>query len=116
MSLISSIRKIYYPVIPLLFSLMWIFLVKKYLHFVVYSCLQDRSKWFGELPWEESLQDAHEFGKLVLFSNLDPAYSSAEVEDIVWNAFNELAEQRWCSRLHCIFYYLAMCIVIGKFN
>ncbi|XP_016696367.2 uncharacterized protein [Gossypium hirsutum] len=94
MSLISSIRKIYYPVIPLLFSLMWIFLVKKYLHFVVYSCLQDRSKWFGELPWEESLQDAHEFGKLVLFSNLDPAYSSAEVEDIVWNAFNELAEQR----------------------
>ncbi|TYI69029.1 hypothetical protein E1A91_D08G126300v1 [Gossypium mustelinum] len=88
---------------------MWIFLVKKYLHFVVYSCLQDRSKWFGELPWEESLQDAHEFGKLILFSNLDPAYSSAEVEGIVWNAFNELAEQRWCSRLHCIFYYLAMC-------
>ncbi|XP_052484441.1 EH domain-containing protein 1-like isoform X2 [Gossypium raimondii] len=27
----------------------------------------DRSKWFGELPWEESLRDAHEFGKLVLF-------------------------------------------------
>ncbi|KAL1167941.1 hypothetical protein V6Z11_A05G052300 [Gossypium hirsutum] len=49
----------------------------------------DRSKWFGELPWEESLQDAHEFGKLVLFQNLDPAYSSAEVEDIVWNAFSE---------------------------
>ncbi|KAB2027710.1 hypothetical protein ES319_D05G050500v1 [Gossypium barbadense] len=49
----------------------------------------DRSKWFGELPWEESLRDAHGFGKLVLFQNLDPAYSSAEVEDIVWNAFNE---------------------------
>ncbi|KAL1059729.1 hypothetical protein V6Z11_1Z012400 [Gossypium hirsutum] len=49
----------------------------------------DRSKWFGELPWEESLPDAHEFGKLVLFQNLDPAYSSAEVEDIVWNAFSE---------------------------
>ncbi|KAL1105900.1 hypothetical protein V6Z11_D04G165100 [Gossypium hirsutum] len=28
----------------------------------------------------------------------------------------KLAEQRWCSRLHCIFYYLAMCIVIGRFN
>ncbi|PPD71459.1 hypothetical protein GOBAR_DD31641 [Gossypium barbadense] len=27
----------------------------------------DMSKWFGELPWEESLRDAHEFGKLVLF-------------------------------------------------
>ncbi|XP_052482446.1 uncharacterized protein LOC105788365 [Gossypium raimondii] len=63
----KSSKKIYYPVIPLLFSLMWIFLVKKYLHFVVYSCLQNRSKWFRELPWEESLRDAHEFGKLVLF-------------------------------------------------
>ncbi|XP_016698572.2 uncharacterized protein [Gossypium hirsutum] len=29
--------------------------------------LKMRSKWFGELPWEESLRDAHEFGKLVLF-------------------------------------------------
>ncbi|KAK8271818.1 hypothetical protein V6Z12_D11G288400 [Gossypium hirsutum] len=28
---------------------------------------EDRCKWFGELPWEESLRDAHEFGKLVLF-------------------------------------------------
>ncbi|TYH57548.1 hypothetical protein ES332_D08G097500v1 [Gossypium tomentosum] len=63
--LLSSLLQIYYPVIPLF--LMWIFLVKKYLHFPVYSCLQDRSKWFGELPWEESLRDAHEFGKLVLF-------------------------------------------------
>nr|XP_012464031.1 unnamed protein product [Gossypium raimondii] len=40
----------------------------------------DRSKWFGELRWEESLRDAHEFGKLILFQNLDLAYSSAEVE------------------------------------
>ncbi|KAG4133696.1 hypothetical protein ERO13_D08G114308v2 [Gossypium hirsutum] len=28
---------------------------------------KDKSKWFGDLPWEESLRDAHEFGKLVLF-------------------------------------------------
>ncbi|KAG6740405.1 hypothetical protein POTOM_055854 [Populus tomentosa] len=40
----------------------------------------DRSKWFRGLPWEETMQTAHEQGTLVLLQNLDPSYTSAEVE------------------------------------
>ncbi|KAK8679523.1 hypothetical protein V6N13_144972 [Hibiscus sabdariffa] len=49
----------------------------------------DRSNWFGEIPWKDRMQDAQEHGKLVLFQNLDPAYTSANVEDIVWAAFKK---------------------------
>ncbi|KAA8525308.1 hypothetical protein F0562_007163 [Nyssa sinensis] len=49
----------------------------------------DKSKWFRALPWEERMQSAHEEGKLVLLQNLDPEYTSAEVEDIIWNCFKE---------------------------
>ncbi|KAE8682666.1 Bromo-adjacent domain-containing protein, putative isoform 2 [Hibiscus syriacus] len=40
-------------------------------------------------PWKERMPDAHEHGKLVLFQNMDPTYSSADVEDIVWTAFKK---------------------------
>ncbi|XP_031490640.1 protein ANTI-SILENCING 1-like [Nymphaea colorata] len=49
----------------------------------------DRSKWFKELTWEEQMQKAQEHGKLVLLSNLDPSYNSAEVEEIIWSGFRE---------------------------
>ncbi|KAK9946711.1 hypothetical protein M0R45_012158 [Rubus argutus] len=49
----------------------------------------DRRKWFKEFPWQERMQTAHEQGTLVLLQNLDPAYTSAEVEDIVWNGLEE---------------------------
>ncbi|KAL5709734.1 hypothetical protein ACHQM5_020389 [Ranunculus cassubicifolius] len=49
----------------------------------------DRSAWFRPLPWEERLQEEYERGNLVLFDNLDPEFSSKDVEDIVWNAFGE---------------------------
>ncbi|KAI4380184.1 hypothetical protein MLD38_006403 [Melastoma candidum] len=49
----------------------------------------DKSKWFKELPWEERLQTARELGTLVLLQNLDPSYTSAEVEDIVRWGFDE---------------------------
>ncbi|KAB5553265.1 hypothetical protein DKX38_010576 [Salix brachista] len=49
----------------------------------------DRSKWFKGLPWEERMQTAHEQGTLVLLQNLDPSYTSAEVEDIIWHAFKQ---------------------------
>ncbi|PNT33520.1 hypothetical protein POPTR_006G244000v4 [Populus trichocarpa] len=49
----------------------------------------DRSKWFRGLPWEERMQTAHEQGTLVLLQNLDPSYTSAEVEDIIWHAFKQ---------------------------
>ncbi|TYH83558.1 hypothetical protein ES332_D02G140100v1 [Gossypium tomentosum] len=75
----------------------------------VENYFKDRSKWFGELPWEESLRDEHEFGKLVLFQNLDPAYSSAEVEDIVWNAFNETCRAKMVQQT--ALYFLLPCNV-----
>ncbi|KAB2041098.1 hypothetical protein ES319_D02G126000v1 [Gossypium barbadense] len=76
---------------------------------ILYNIMLDRSKWFGELPWEESLRDEHEFGKLVLFQNLDPAYSSAEVEDIVWNAFNETCRAKMVQQT--ALYFLLPCNV-----
>ncbi|XVE53702.1 hypothetical protein DITRI_Ditri03aG0023700 [Diplodiscus trichospermus] len=54
----------------------------------------DRSKWFAELPWEERMQDAHKRGTLVLFQNLDPAYTSGEVEDIVYSVFKEYCKAK----------------------
>ncbi|KAK8550473.1 hypothetical protein V6N12_039181 [Hibiscus sabdariffa] len=67
--------------------------------------VSDRSNWFGEIPWEERMRDAHEQGKLVLFQNLDPAYASADVEDIVWTAFKKtcrakVVQQTACSSPH----------------
>ncbi|XP_007012030.2 PREDICTED: uncharacterized protein LOC18587915 isoform X1 [Theobroma cacao] len=58
----------------------------------------DRSKWFAELPWEERMQDAHEHGRLVLFQNLDPCCTSAEVEDIVWSVFKETCRAKVVQR------------------
>ncbi|XVE97535.1 hypothetical protein REPUB_Repub03eG0027700 [Reevesia pubescens] len=58
----------------------------------------DRSKWFAELPWEERMQDAQEHGTLVLFQNLDPAYTSLEVEDMVWNVFKETCSAKMVPR------------------
>lgn len=58
----------------------------------------DRSKWFKELPWEERIRVAHEQGTLVLLENLDPSYTSTEVEDIVWHAFKESCSAKMIQR------------------
>ncbi|KAK4801756.1 hypothetical protein SAY86_022243 [Trapa natans] len=47
--------------------------------------VENKSKWFTQLPWEERMEDAHKKGMLVLLRNLDPSYTSTEVEDIVWH-------------------------------
>ncbi|KAF5203302.1 Anti-silencing, partial [Thalictrum thalictroides] len=49
----------------------------------------DRSKWFPGLPWEDRMEAAHKQGRLLLLENLDPRYSSSEIEDIVWSGFRE---------------------------
>ncbi|KAL4626361.1 hypothetical protein ACB092_05G090600 [Castanea dentata] len=54
----------------------------------------DRSTWFKKLPWDQRLQTAEEMGTLVLLNNLDPSYTSLEVEDLVWNAFNRRVEAK----------------------
>ncbi|XP_042519352.1 protein ANTI-SILENCING 1 isoform X2 [Macadamia integrifolia] len=60
--------------------------------------VQDRSKWFKGLPWEERMQTAHEQGTLVLLSNLYPGYSSADVEEIVWEGFREKCSAKMVQR------------------
>lgn len=54
----------------------------------------EKRKWFKKMPWEERLQTAQELGTLVLLSNLDPSYTSFEVEDLVWHALKEKVEAR----------------------
>ncbi|XP_050210247.1 protein ANTI-SILENCING 1 [Mercurialis annua] len=49
----------------------------------------DKSKWFSGLPWEERIKAANESGRVVLLQNLDPSYTGAEVEDIVWHALKQ---------------------------
>ncbi|KAK9148887.1 hypothetical protein Scep_007644 [Stephania cephalantha] len=49
----------------------------------------DRSKWFKGLPWEGRMESAYNQGTLVLLENFDPAYTSSEIEDIIWHGFRE---------------------------
>ncbi|KAJ0074859.1 hypothetical protein Patl1_34327 [Pistacia atlantica] len=45
-------------------------------------------------PWEKRLRRADEVGSLVCLENLDPSYTSSEVEDLVWHAFNERVDAK----------------------
>ncbi|XP_068652487.1 protein ANTI-SILENCING 1-like [Aristolochia californica] len=47
----------------------------------------DRSKWFKALPWEDRMQTAEHQGTLLLLENLDPSFTSSEIEDIIWHGF-----------------------------
>ncbi|KAI9393497.1 hypothetical protein POPTR_006G244000v4 [Populus trichocarpa] len=77
----------------------------------------DRSKWFRGLPWEERMQTAHEQGTLVLLQNLDPSYTSAEVEDIIWHAFKQSCTVKMIQRTalaspHSVVYAAGQAFVI----
>lgn len=47
---------------------------------------QHRSKWFADMPWKVRLENAHKQGKLVFLDNLDPSYSSREIEELLFEA------------------------------
>ncbi|KAL6570281.1 hypothetical protein OROMI_014795 [Orobanche minor] len=50
----------------------------------------DSSKWFKLEVWdEERLREVNEKGTLVLLENLDPTFTSADVEDIIWCVFEQ---------------------------
>ncbi|KAG9142071.1 hypothetical protein Leryth_016297, partial [Lithospermum erythrorhizon] len=49
----------------------------------------DKNTWFKDGPWEDRMLTAQEHGTLILLQNLDPEYTSGEVEDIIWHAFEE---------------------------
>ncbi|XP_024031650.1 protein ANTI-SILENCING 1 isoform X2 [Morus notabilis] len=61
--------------------------------------LEERRKWFPGLPWEDSMRTAYEQSRLVLLQNLDPSYTSAEVEDIVWHGFGERCTVKMIQRI-----------------
>ncbi|KVH89964.1 Bromo adjacent homology (BAH) domain-containing protein, partial [Cynara cardunculus var. scolymus] len=73
--------------------------------------LPDRSGWFRRLvqkldkksiklykPWEERLKNAYDQGTAVLLYNVDPNYTSGEVEDIIWHALTENCEAKILQR------------------
>nr|KYP59583.1 hypothetical protein KK1_015019 [Cajanus cajan] len=47
-----------------------------------------------DAPWDDRLQRAQELNTLVLLNNLDPSYTSSEVEDLVWCALKAKVEAR----------------------
>ncbi|KAF8406987.1 hypothetical protein HHK36_006108 [Tetracentron sinense] len=51
-----------------------------------------------DVPWEERMRRSHEQGTLVLLENLDPSYSSTDIEDIVWHAFKERVTAKMIQR------------------
>ncbi|XP_073119247.1 protein ANTI-SILENCING 1-like [Henckelia pumila] len=54
----------------------------------------EKSKWFKELPWEQRMKASYAEGTLVLLQNLDPEFTSGEVEDIIFHAFEETCAAR----------------------
>ncbi|XP_018442284.1 protein ANTI-SILENCING 1 [Raphanus sativus] len=70
------------------------------------------SKWFRPLPWEESMREAEKEEKLVLLQNLDPTYTSEEVQDIVFSALNELCTARMIERTSLAFSHIGEALVI----
>ncbi|CAJ1955138.1 unnamed protein product, partial [Sphenostylis stenocarpa] len=60
-----------------------------------------KRRWFKKMsninnlkPWDERLRRAQELDTLVLLNNLDPSYTSYEVEDLVWCALKAKVEAR----------------------
>ncbi|KAF3564132.1 hypothetical protein DY000_02019244 [Brassica cretica] len=70
------------------------------------------SKWFRPLPWEESMREAEKEEKLVLLQNLDPTYTSEEVQDIVYSALNEQCTARMIERTSVSFSHIGEALVI----
>ncbi|XP_052203746.1 protein ANTI-SILENCING 1 [Diospyros lotus] len=58
----------------------------------------ERSRWFRERPWDERMKKAYNLGTLVHLLNLDPEYTSRDVEDIIWQAFKEYCSAKMVQR------------------
>ncbi|RID43690.1 hypothetical protein BRARA_I00537 [Brassica rapa] len=69
-------------------------------------------KWFRKLSWEEDLRDAEGKGTLVVLRNLDPSYTSNEVENIVYSALNEQCTARMIGRTSATIPHIGEALVI----
>uniref|UniRef100_A0A7C9EMD9 BAH domain-containing protein n=1 Tax=Opuntia streptacantha TaxID=393608 RepID=A0A7C9EMD9_OPUST len=56
----------------------------------------DKGKYYTSI--ESRMKIAHDQGTLVLLQNLDPAYTSSEIEDIIWCAFREICSAKMIQR------------------
>ncbi|XP_050884393.1 protein ANTI-SILENCING 1 isoform X2 [Lathyrus oleraceus] len=74
----------------------------------------EKRKWFKKMPWEGRLQKAQELDTLVLLSNLDPSYTSYEIEDLVWHALKEKVEARMIESSPTSNVYYGRALVIFK--
>ncbi|XP_019089870.1 PREDICTED: protein ANTI-SILENCING 1-like [Camelina sativa] len=74
----------------------------------------EKIKWFRNLPWEESMREAEKKGTVVLLQNLDPTFTSDEVEDIVYSALNEQCEARMIERTSVTIPHIGGALVLFK--
>ncbi|KAL5823108.1 hypothetical protein ACOSQ4_021008 [Xanthoceras sorbifolium] len=74
----------------------------------------DRGSWFTRHLWENRLQKAHEIGTVLSLENLDPSYTSSEVEDLVWHALNQRVEAKMLQRSTFSSPYNGKALVIFK--
>ncbi|KAK4771359.1 hypothetical protein SAY87_031891 [Trapa incisa] len=67
-------------------------------------------------PWEERLPEAEKEGTLVLLENLDPTYSSSEIEEMVLSVFNERVQAKMMAQtpFSCPLYGKAFVIFKSK--
>ncbi|KAK1258954.1 hypothetical protein QJS04_geneDACA021930 [Acorus gramineus] len=54
----------------------------------------DRKKWFKQEPWKDKMKTATEEGTLILLQNLDPSYTSRDVEELISCAFQRRCDAR----------------------
>ncbi|VVB17192.1 unnamed protein product [Arabis nemorensis] len=87
-------------------------------HYRVFEVTQkpdaEENKWYRDLPWEENVRCAEEQGNLVLLRNLDPTYTSKEVEDIVYSDLNEQCTARIIERTSATIPHIGEALVIFK--
>lgn len=62
------------------------------------NVVKESDRWFKQKPWQERLERANEVGCLVLLENLEPSYTSQDVEDIIWHAFQEMVSAKMIQR------------------
>ncbi|PWA82420.1 protein ANTI-SILENCING 1 [Artemisia annua] len=74
----------------------------------------DKSSWFRQLPWDERLKTAYDQGTAILLHNVDPDYTSAEIEDIIWHAFNESCGAKIVQRTAVSSPHYAQAIILLK--
>ncbi|CAN4127004.1 unnamed protein product [Withania somnifera] len=74
----------------------------------------ESSKWFKAPSWEEVMQTSNEQGTLVLLENLNPDYTSGEVEDIIWHACRENCTAKMVQRTAFFSPYYGRALVAFK--